>query len=298
MQYNIGDGTCHEILQGIYGNEIKIKTNLVLIPLGTANALYHSTHSSSTLDKDSVDYKLLSIKSYLSKQSSYLNLNTANVYIDDKPHQIGHVVVSTAVHAALLHRSEELRQTDNSINRFKTAFSEVCKHWTQGTVSLSGCRSYDVNKMKFNDDQEDITLDGPFTYLLATTQVDRLEEKFVIAPNAVSVKGLTIVIVRPLRNLKVKQLYENGKLYDAVNEAANDLTKVMFKAYENGEHLKVTNENSQFTVEFFNAQQLAFKSKSNDGHNEDYVCVDGSLTKLNKEFAVQLNDSNLLKLIL
>ncbi|TIC16141.1 hypothetical protein E3Q10_00319 [Wallemia mellicola] len=243
-----GDSTTHEFITGLSDLDNPPKTTLVLVPTGTANALYHSIHSSSTLDKDSIEYKLLSFNSFVSKSNNAKRLALSDVIVDDgSSRKTAHVVVSTAVHAALLHRSEELRSVDTSIERFKTAFMEVCTRWTEGRLNLNASRVF--SEGAFSDKVEDITLSGPFTYLLAS-HIDRLEEKFVIAPHTTTEEGLSVVVVRPTRDPLVREHLEK-KHYDAATQtSAKALTDVMYAAYDNGTHLNLKHSNVRMDNQF------------------------------------------------
>lgn len=258
----------------------------MIIPLGTANALYHSLHSQSHLDRQSLEYRLLAFNSYISNSDKLKQLPVSEVVVDGQTRRLGHVVISTAVHAALLHRSEELRSVDTSVERFKTAFMEVCTRWTEGAVKLENSRKY--SNGSFSAQPEDITLKGPFTYLLAS-HIDRLEDKFVIAPHSGTTDRLSVVVVRPTRDARVREQLDKQEHDAARQMAAKVLTDVMYAAYDNGKHVDMQYDDGEYVVEYFSTQAMSFQA----GNEGNYVCVDGGLVELNDNYVVSNSDLNI-----
>jgi len=112
-----GDGTLHEIL-----NELSTinppQVNFVLIPCGTANALYASLYPPA--GNGSPAYRLQSLQAFLDQRPPiHLSLATTTISSPSTEPQvsIASVVVSTSLHAAILHDSEALREQHPGLER-------------------------------------------------------------------------------------------------------------------------------------------------------------------------------------
>ncbi|EGO21644.1 hypothetical protein SERLADRAFT_474295, partial [Serpula lacrymans var. lacrymans S7.9] len=109
-----GDGTLHEIINAISVSPTKgYFISFVLIPCGTANALYSSFFSPVQGDTTPA-YRLQSLHKYLGKfPSTPLTLARTTLVSpesDDHPTiAVSAVVASTALHASILLDSESLR---------------------------------------------------------------------------------------------------------------------------------------------------------------------------------------------
>lgn len=104
-----GDGTLQEILNQLSTTHPP-QLSFVLIPCGTANALYSSLFPPAGTDDPA--YRLQSFQAYLDKRSpSRLSLASVTISspIAEPQTSIASVVVSTSLHAAILHDSETLR---------------------------------------------------------------------------------------------------------------------------------------------------------------------------------------------
>ena len=112
-----GDGTLQEIL-----NQLSTTTppqlSFVLIPCGTANALYSSLFPLAGDFNPS--YRLQSLQAFLDhRPPCHLPLATISISSPTTVPQtsIASVVVSTSLHAAILHDSEELRDQHPGLER-------------------------------------------------------------------------------------------------------------------------------------------------------------------------------------
>jgi len=113
-----GDGTLQEIL-----NQLSTTTppqlSFVLIPCGTANALYSSLFPLLAGDNNPA-YRLQSLQAFLDHQTpSHLPLSSVTISSPTTVTQtsIASVVVSTSLHAAILRDSEELRDQHPGLER-------------------------------------------------------------------------------------------------------------------------------------------------------------------------------------
>lgn len=260
-----GDSTLHELinfLNNTPSSKALPRINLVLVPCGTANALYSSLFP-STPDEDPVQHKLKGVKAFISKEHRLVPLNLAVTVLSHPPVatpgrpqlskqiSISAVVASTSLHASILHDSEALRATDPTMGRFKTAAEQNIARWYSASVRLFPRKGagivevYDPAAEAFvpheGSTRDDPIVDmwGPFAYFLATVNVDRLEPAFRITPRGKDVlapeeesAALDVVIVRPMRD----------PAYDMDSEEARAAFKekavaVLMAAYQDGAHV-------------------------------------------------------------
>ena len=263
-----GDGTIHEIISTIalapsYKNRspgAPAQVNLVLVPCGTANALYSSLFPPKPNDEP-VQYKLQGVHAFI-KKSKRVPLTLAITDILTQPAGKGSspvrekaivsaVVTSTALHASILHDSEALRIEIPSIERFKVAAHQNLTTWYSGCAKLFPSKStgvveiwnpFDKEFVPHAESEEDdpyVDIDGPFSYFLSTVNVDRLEPAFQIAPLVTAVPRagafLDVVVIRPYRDASLSGLEaeEERKLFAEKSNA------VWFGAYQGGDHINL-----------------------------------------------------------
>lgn len=256
-----GDGTLHEIVTALHhslAEEAHATLQFVLVPSGTANALYSSLFPLGS-SEPSTEYRFGSLDLYLSSSSKTIPLATAVTTIDsshpDKApvSSVAVVVASTSLHAAILHDSEALRSTHPGIERFKIAAQENITRWYRANVRLlpltsdpSSVEIYDVSSRQFrpigkgdvsNYAAGAIELDGPFAYFLSTINVDRLEPAFRITPLQTTLPPtkptLDVVVVRPLRDPSMN----GSELETERTRFAEKSGVILGGAYRNGAHV-------------------------------------------------------------
>ena len=146
-----GDGTLHEIVcaldqhaSAVQGREL----GFVLVPCGTANALYSSLFPETAQEIDSPQAKLKSIRAFLDAASSpstrSITLTLARTTLTSaaadgnarSSTSISVVVASTSLHASILHDSEALRAAHPGIERFKIAAQQNISRWYDAEVRL------------------------------------------------------------------------------------------------------------------------------------------------------------------
>lgn len=267
-----GDGTIHEIISAIalapsYKNRssttpvpVSVQVNLVLVPCGTANALYSSLFLPKP-DDDPVQYKLQGIDAFIKKAKRVpLTLAITDVLappsgkgtalIREKT-TVSAVVTSTALHASILHDSESLRAEFPSTERFKLAAYQNITRWYSGYAKLLPSKSTGVVEIwnpfdsKFvphaesDEDNPHVDIDGPFAYFLSTVNVDRLEPAFQIAPLVTAEPRtgafLDIVVVRPYRDISLSGL-EAEEERKAFAEKSGEVLRA---AYQSGNHINL-----------------------------------------------------------
>ncbi|KAK0459458.1 ATP-NAD kinase-like domain-containing protein [Desarmillaria tabescens] len=269
-----GDGTLHEISNFLSSTKVEAKEylpfhlSIVLVPCGTANALYSSLFPPTT-DTLDIAYKLKGLESFISGPNT-IPLTIAITTISSPPTStkqpegkfkscsahfshiltvtLSAVVVSTSLHASILHDSEALRKEHPGIERFKIAAANNAKKWYYSHVKLLPTSTglvqlFEPSSNTFIDHPESVTHDpivdlyGPFAYFLSTVNVDRLEPAFRITPLARELpsKGPScdIVIIRPFRG---------GTMMDT-SEAREAFIPTLFSVlggvYQNGAHVSL-----------------------------------------------------------
>jgi hypothetical protein len=284
-----GDGTIHEIISTIalapaYKNRspgTAAQVNLVLVPCGTANALYSSLFLPKPND-DPVHYKLQGIHAFIKKAKRIpLTLAITDILpprtgkgsapVPEKT-TVSAVVTSTALHASILHDSEALRAEIPSIERFKVAALQNITRWYSGCAKIFPSKStgvveiwnpFDNEFVTHADSDEDdpyVDIDGPFTYFLSTVNVDRLEPAFQIAPLVTAEPRtgafLDLVVIRPYRDTSLSGL----EVEEERNQFAEKSGQVLRAVYQSGNHInlrydstgKVVSEGEgELVVEYF-----------------------------------------------
>ncbi|GAA5987187.1 hypothetical protein JCM10908_001853 [Rhodotorula pacifica] len=267
-----GDGTVHEVLNGLLldenGNKQALaeSAELVLIPAGTANALYYHTFPPESPSfpletPTSAFYSLLSFLQNGSATSSSdhlqpitLALNTLPATATPSPSKrvLTTVVSSAALHACLLHDAEELRETHPGLERFKIAAQQNVQRWWEGTLKLEGnVRVYSPAKREWVPanagaaSETPSTLEGPFAYLV-TALVSRFEPSFVVAPFRTAshplspsneVASIDVICIRPTRHAPTSRLVQAGQEKEARDAWVQRIWEVTGGMYAGGKHV-------------------------------------------------------------
>jgi len=284
-----GDGTIHEIISTIalapsYKNrssDTPAQVNLVLVPCGTANALYSSLFLPRP-DDDPVQYKLQGIHAFI-KKAKRVPLTLAITDILAPPVAKGStqgrgkttvsaVVTSTALHASILHDSEALRAEMPSMERFKVAAYQNITRWYSGCAKLLPSKSTGVVEIwnpfdkefvphaESDEDDPYVDIDGPFAYFLSTVNVDRLEPAFQITPLVTAEPRtgafLDVVVVRPYRDASLSGL----EAEEERERFAEKSGEVLRAVYHSGNHINlrydstgkvVSDGEGELVVEYF-----------------------------------------------
>lgn len=252
-----GDGTLHEIINALlthntdgFPKQPLTRLSIALVPNGTANALYSSLFP---MFEDTVSYKLQAVQAFVTNPGRSKPLTIAETTLDntDLTTQTIYsaIVTSTALHASILHCSEELREEYPSLDRFKIAAKNNITRWYESDVQLlpmagGEISKYDPRIQTFEDipnharNTEGVHLEGPFAYFTSTVNVDRLEPLFLISalqskipPTAASME---IVALRPKRSPMAQ-----GALFDDHERYAKITSAVLSAAYK-GTHADMT----------------------------------------------------------
>jgi hypothetical protein len=260
-----GDGTVHEIVDALSAapDAEHFAIEFVLVPVGTANALFATLFPPGP-DEDvaSPSYHLRSLHAFLAgtpprpltiAATTISAASDASSSVAPRLTVRAAVVTSTALHAAILHSSEALRASIPGIERFKRAAAENIPRWSRARATLlpssgGGIQQYSPAQRAFlpvqaTDTQDGtLALDGPFSYFLCTTTVDRLEPAFRIAPLVVRLPPapadgpcVDVLAVRPARD----PAYAGADTAEARAAFVPKVTEVLYAAYRDGAHVDI-----------------------------------------------------------
>ncbi|WRT69086.1 uncharacterized protein IL334_006069 [Kwoniella shivajii] len=285
-----GDGTFHELIEGVQ-DVTGIKWEVVLLPFGTANALFSSLFppstplSPSSLDlissmpfplSDGIQHQLSSLFSYLTKSPS-INLPITQTTLSTKAAICekfsSHVVLSTSLHAAILHDSEALRESHPGTERFKIAAAQNASKLFYANVNLSSnsqapsdVEQWDPNSQEWtrpftisnsvstkDDNHKEGSAEwyvkGPFSYFLSTSTVDRLEPTFMISPftnlKSEGDQFIYVTMIRPFRD----RFIPSSKIEERKDNLSKRAFEIVGSAYNAGSHVDLTYPASQAVVE-------------------------------------------------
>ncbi|KAF9021682.1 hypothetical protein BDZ89DRAFT_1019369 [Hymenopellis radicata] len=304
-----GDGTLHEIINSLSLAELKgvraggppLSLSFVLVPCGTANALFSSIFPPQ--DPPEADHRLKGVWSFI-KDVGTIPLTLAITTLSSPPAEkkipavvISAVVTSTCLHASILHDSEVLRKDYPGLERYKMAAQQNASKWYHSHVKLlptaSGLvQQYDPASQTFTDHQDSdddnpiVDLYGPFAYFLSTVNVDRLEPTFRISPlaRALPTEGAScdIVIVRPFRGKASMDTKETRASFVA------NLWAVMTSAYQNGSHVDLRYQedgsvgvggDGEYVVEYIRCGGWEWIPDDVD-NSAHLLCSDGSISHI------------------
>ncbi|KAG6869001.1 hypothetical protein C0993_005659 [Termitomyces sp. T159_Od127] len=301
-----GDGTLHEIINYLasVATTQNPRINFILVPCGTANALYASLFPPA--EDNSVAYKLQSLHSYINS-SHKIPLALAITTLVSSPQRclpkvvISSVVVSTALHASILHDSEALRESMPGIERFKVAGRKNITNWYSSYAKLlpapgSGrVQIYDPTTKAFVDHPESdevhhiVEVGGPFAYFVSTINVDRLEPTFRITPLARSMPPedatCELVLVRPLRDPSISVDSTESR-----TSFARKLWAVVRAVYQNGAHIDLryspegdlaSSGDGPVVVEYIRCGGWEWVPDDLD-ENAHLLCSDGAISHIEK----------------
>ncbi|WVQ63881.1 uncharacterized protein L199_002037 [Kwoniella botswanensis] len=272
-----GDGTFHEFMEGEGVSDGRVRWDVILFPLGTANALYSSlfppssTSSSLQSYKSLIDslpspphsegtlYNLLSLFSFLTKTTPvYLPITqtTLSSPAGAVEELRSHVVLSTSLHAAILEDSERLREGHPGTERFKIAAQQNASKLFYASVTLQSRSNVEVEqwdprkgdwvlpytiKNTSQPSQTESTIGGPFSYFLTTSTVDRLEPQFVISPlttlNQDQNQGYIYITI--IRPSR-DRFISQAKPEERKDKLTKRAFEVVGQAYSSGNHVNLT----------------------------------------------------------
>ncbi|BGO97402.1 Proteophosphoglycan ppg4 [Rhodotorula toruloides ATCC 204091] len=234
-----------------------VEVELVLIPTGTANALYYHLFppESPSYPSTTPIALLYCLLAFLSPTStSALPLSLALNTLPSGEKVLTTVVSSTALHACLLHTAERLRHTRPELEgteRFKVAAQMEVGRWWDGHLTLRLAKLYDPSTKSWVKQEEKV--EGPFSYLVSAL-TSRFEQSFLVAPfrspfsplaPEAGEASIDVVAIRPLRRRQTRELVEAGEGERAREEFARTLWDVTGRIYEGGKHVDVLYDDAE-----------------------------------------------------
>lgn len=267
-----GDGGIVDLVNGLLskpkGSSYKAP-QVLLLPLGTANALYHSINAG----KDNL-WGLHSLSSSVAKALPVFTASFspgARLLVDEArkeeelpkdangtPVLHGAVVCSWGMHASLVADSDTTAYRKFGIDRFKMAATEAL-YPADGSLPHPYLASVSVLKQdKWSPIPEEEHL-----YVLATL-VSHLEQPFCISPHSKPLDGsLRLVHFGPT--------------------TGDDAMRIMGLAYQGGKHV----DDEKVRYEDIDGLRIEFKGKEEDARWRR-ICVDGKIVKVEKDGWVEL----------
>ena len=269
-----GDGGISDIVDTLHSciasdNPTTLKPytppTISLLPLGTGNALAHSTglgdpEVATTRLFTGTPHPLPTFTvSFSPGAQSISNEGRARTPIPATMH--GCVVFSWGLHASLVHMSDTAAYRKHGVERFKMAAGELMKepHGYRGKVSLlkgplDGEKSWTTLQHVRKDE-------NTHSYILATL-VSRLEATFVISPETEPLSGKLRVVALP-------------------EMTAEDLGRILGLAYQGGKHV------GEEGVTYEEVDGVRIDFEEDDGRWR-VVCVDGKIVEVEENGWVEV----------
>ncbi|KZV79942.1 hypothetical protein EXIGLDRAFT_733967 [Exidia glandulosa HHB12029] len=302
-----GDGTVHEIVNALVRPVVDNPAfnpptiRIVVVPVGTANALYYSLFADSPTKYSLPEGATVSVS-----DDDLLKLQSVLAFIQGGTQQlavsrtrllsaagglagsiVSFVVTSTSLHASILDTAEQLRKDVPRLDRFQLAARQNISKWYHARAVLHpGAARYDPESDAFvslsESDGED--LPGPFTYFVSTLNVDRLEPAFRVTPlhrsHPPRAGEMDLILMRPRRNPVC--LPEGGPARAA---SAQTSAQVLRAAYDNGRHVRLRFDaeggvteggDGPLVAEYFRCTGWDWIPEESD-EDAHLVCADGTI---------------------
>jgi diacylglycerol kinase family enzyme len=282
-----GDGGIVDLVNGLSSKspnpQTYIPPQVVILPLGTANALYHSMNAGG--------YNIWGLSALASSKAKPLPTFTATfspgarrlvdegrqeqeLPKDEHGNGIVHgaVVASWGMHASLVGDSDTTEYRKHGVERFKMAAKEALypadgspPHPYKGKVSI----------LKENPDaviqegaQWTTLPEEEHMYVLAT-MVSHLEKPFCISPKSKPLDG------------SMHLVHFGPRSGDAV-------MSVMNKAYDGGKHV----DEEDVRYESIDGLRIEFEGKEDDGRWRR-ICIDGQIVRVEKDGWVEIRKAKI-----
>lgn len=268
-----GDGGVIDIVNGLLSKPASADykaPQVILLPLGTANALYHSINAgkdntwglSALLTKS---YRPLPVFTTLFSPGARLLVDEARreeeLPIDPQTgHAILHgaVVCSWGMHASLVADSDTTEYRKYGIDRFKMAAKEALY---PADGSLPHPYKARVSVLKGGTWKQ---LEAEEHMYVLATMVSNLEKTFTISPSSKPLEG----------NLHLVQFGPTS---------GDEAMRIMGLAYQDGKHV----DDPSVLYEAIDGLRIQFEGKEEDARWRR-ICVDGKIVRLEKDGWVEL----------
>lgn len=268
-----GDGGVIDLVNGLSSHLTSssyVAPQVVLLPLGTANALYHSINVGKA--------NMWGIDTLASSQSRPLPIFTASfsscarLLIDEarseeelsedlssgRPTLHGAVVCSWGMHASLVADSDTAEYRKFGVERFKMAAKEALY-----PADGSAPHAYKAKVSVLKGDDWTSLKDEEHMYTLAT-MVSNLEQPFCISPESKPLDGsIHLVHFGPT--------------------SGDEAMRLMGLAYQGGKHV----EDPAIRYEAIDGIRIEFEGREDEGRWRR-ICVDGKIVRVEKDGWVEL----------
>ncbi|KAF2016200.1 hypothetical protein BU24DRAFT_422550 [Aaosphaeria arxii CBS 175.79] len=268
-----GDGGIIDLVNGLSSQPLSasyIPPQVVLLPLGTANALYHSivagrenTWGLQALTSN--EYESLPIFTASFSPGSRILADEARKELElpkdpETGHQVLHgtVVGSWGMHASLVADSDTTEYRKFGIDRFKMAAKEAL-YPADGSPPHPYKAKVSVLK---GDSWEDLPAEEHM-YVLAT-MVSNLEKPFTISPSTKPLDGsLHLIHFGPA--------------------SGDEAMRIMGLAYQGGKHV----DDPSVRYEAIDGLRIQFEGREEDARWRR-ICIDGKIVRVDKDGWVEL----------
>lgn len=262
-----GDGGIVDLVNGLLAESIAPSykaPQVVLLPLGTANALYHSMNAGgeNTWGLDSLSSptaRPLPVFTATFSPGARLLVDEARKEeelpkdANATPVLHGAVVCSWGMHASLVADSDTTAYRKFGIDRFKMAATEAL-YPTDGSLP----HSYQASISVLKDGKWALLPEEEHLYVLATL-VSHLEKPFCISPASKPLDG----------SLRLVQFGPT---------TGDDAMRIMGLAYQGGKHV----EDEKVRYEEIDGLRIDFKGKEEDARWRR-ICIDGKIVAVEKD---------------
>jgi len=267
-----GDGGVIDLVNGLSSHTTSpayIAPHVVLLPLGTANALYHSINAGKT--------NTWGLNALSSSQTQPLPVfatsfsSGARLLVDEarseeelsidhssgQPTLHGAVVCSWGMHASLVADSDTAEYRKFGVERFKMAAKEAL-YPAEGSP-----HAYKAKVSVLKGDEWTALEEEEHLYTLAT-MVSNLEQPFCISPHSKPLDGsMHLVHFGPT--------------------SGDEAMRVMTLAYQGGKHV----EEPAIRYEAIDGLRIEFQGKEEEGRWRR-ICVDGKIVRVEADGWVEL----------
>ncbi|KAJ4982808.1 diacylglycerol kinase catalytic domain-containing protein [Stagonosporopsis vannaccii] len=267
-----GDGGVIDLVNGLSSHTTSpayTAPQVVLLPLGTANALYHSINAGKS--------NTWGLNALSSLQSQPLPIFTtsfssgARLLVDEarseeelsvdplsgRPTLHGAVVCSWGMHASLVADSDTAEYRKFGVERFKMAAKEAL-YPAEGSPHV-----YKAKVSVFKGDEWTALEEEEHLYTLAT-MVSNLEQPFCISPHSKPLDGsMHLVHFGPT--------------------SGDEAMRLMTLAYQGGKHV----EEAAIRYEAIDGLRIEFEGREEEGRWRR-ICVDGKIVRVEKDGWVEL----------
>ncbi|KAJ8107563.1 hypothetical protein OPT61_g8782 [Boeremia exigua] len=267
-----GDGGVIDLVNGLSSHTTSpsyIPPQIVLLPLGTANALYHSINAGKTNTwglnaLSSSQAQPLPVFSASFSPGARLLVNEARseeeLAIDPssgRPTLHGAVVCSWGMHASLVADSDTAEYRKFGVERFKMAAKEAL-YPAEGSP-----HAYKAKVSVLRGDDWTPLQEEEHLYTLAT-MVSNLEQPFCISPHSKPLDGsMHLVHFGPT--------------------SGDEAMRLMTLAYQGGKHV----EEPAVRYEAIDGLRIEFEGREEEGRWRR-ICVDGKIVRVEKDGWVEL----------